>query len=717
MLPTMWPDENGSTPTVMGRGARPNASAPRVFAVVFAAYVLGAAVSALAFGSTTASAFFVPGGITVAALLLTRPAVWPAIVLAIVAAEFLVDRVSGLTWAVSAGFVLGNVMEATVGAALVRAICRSTPDLRRTRDLTVYVLGAAGAGALSGALVGGTTKWLAFGVPWIQGVAQWFAGDAISVLVVGTSILLWRKQSVILKSRPLETLVILASAAAASVVGFSTQMPPGTTVLPVLAVAALRLGMLGTALTGVVVAAIGNFLTGTHQGLIGGADTTDPIRVAMAQLFVGVLVLTATVIAQEVANRTSAIRERDAERGQRLRLESLSVLAQHLSAALTPLDVGRTLERRLPHDLGVTSFSLGLVDDEDGRLNWLVAIGDPPLMPADSADGLSLNEPCIVTEAVQSATPVIVTSADDASPRQGLGPHWSRDGSLVAWPLFSGERPTGVLLMGCMQQRPFDTEQLTYISAVAAMVGEALVRSQSYADEHARAAVLHSALHPVSALKPVAIEYNVCFEPADTAHGLGGDWFDVMPLPKSRTYLAVGDILGHGLRAVEDMAQLRSAGRTLAHRGQSPAQVLSDLNLFAADVVRCEFATMVIAVFDHVAGSLTYSSAGHPPAFLRRASTGEVIRLIDPAGPLLGPLEAATFVDNIIDVDSGDVLMMYTDGLVERPDGTVEDGISRAETLVAAWSADDLLNCAAVAATLAPPPRADDVCVLAVRFD
>lgn len=699
--------------------SRPGRRTIALFAVVFVAYVFGAVASALAFGSTTASAFFPPGGITVAALLLTHPRRWPVIVAALVAAELIVDRYSGLNWGISGGFALGNAAEALVGAALVRAGCGGTPDLRRRRDLSIYVLGAAGVGALCGGLIGGATKWWGFGSPFIPAVTQWFAGDAISVVVIGTSILLWSKQSHILRSRPVETALILAAAAVLSVVGFITEIPPGTTVLPILAVAALRLGMLGTALTGVVVAAISNYLTGSHHGLLGTADTADPLKVAMAQFFVGVLVLTAMVIAQEVARRTTAVQERDVERGERLRLESLSGLAQQLSAALTPRDVGRAIERQLKRDLGAAAFNLGLLSHDGDHLEWVAAMGDPRLVPGDSNE-VPLSEPSIAAEAALSGSSVVIKSITDYEPRYGIAPDWFGVGgatSLAAWPLFSGGNTAGVLLLGWTEPQPFDAEQLTYISAVAAMVGEALLRAQSYADEHARAVVLHSALHPANPLATIGIEYSVSYEPADMVHGLGGDWFDVMSLPKSRIYFAVGDIVGHGLQAVEDMAQLRSAGRTLAHRGQTPAQVLADLNTFTDDVVPSEFATLVVAVFDTASGMLSYSSAGHPPAFLRKAGTGQVLRLSDANGPVLGPMKDAAYEDGLIRVDSGDVLMMYTDGLVERPGQTVSAGVGQLEKLIAEWAPSALLDCQAVAGALAPPPRSDDICVLAVRFD
>ena len=711
----MQPDGGGTTPPDAIRGLSSGMPAARAFALVFVAYLAGAVASAVAFGSTTASAFFFPGGITVAALLLTRRSLWPGIVTALVVAELLVDRLSGLNWAISAGFAAGNAAEAVVGAAVVRAWCGGTPDLRRTKDLAVYVLGAAVVGGLFGGLVGGLTKWWAFGVPFVQAATQWFAGDAISVLVVGASILLWRSQFPILRSRPVETAAILVAAAGLSVVGFATPLPPGTAVLPVLTVAALRLGMLGTALTGVVVATIANFLTGSDLGLLGEADTAEPVKVATAQFFVAVLVLTAMVIAQEVAKRTSAVRERDVERVERLRLESLTDLAQELTAALTPQDVGRVLERQLTGELGATAFTLGLLGHDSARLEWVAGLGDPALARTEVPEGLRLDEDGIATQAVQSAVPVIVGPAnydeDGAQPDSG-GP--SLRG---AWPLFAGDHVTGVLLVGCDQAHPFDAEQMTYVSALAAMVGEALVRAQSYADEHARARVLHSALHPPHGHTTAGMQYCVCYEPADTVHGLGGDWYDVMALSKNRTYLAVGDIVGHGLKAVEDMAQLRGAARTLAHRGQSPADVLADLNGFTEDVLQSQFATMVLAVVDHASGTLTYSSAGHPPAFLRKADTGTVVRLADANGPVLGPVPAAEFRDGVVGVDSGDLLVMYTDGLVERPDMSLAAGISNVEHLLTQAPAGALIDCRAVADELAPAPRSDDICLLAVRFD
>ena len=190
------------------------------------------------------------------------------------------------------------------------------------------------------------------------------------------------------------------------------------------------------------------------------------------------------------------------------------------------------------------------------------------------------------------------------------------------------------------------------------------------------------------------------------------------PIPNHRTYLAVGDVVGHGLPAVEDMAQLRSAGRALAHQGLAPAVLLAELNGFTRHASQGKFATMAVAIFDPTQATLTYCVAGHPPPFLRRVATGEVIRLTDAHGPVLGPLPTATYTEGTLHIDTGDILVMYTDGLVERRGIDIETGMGLAQQIIADWDDETVLSdsCDLLQHDLAPRPRADDVCIIAVRF-
>ena len=129
--------------------------------------------------------------------------------------------------------------------------------------------------------------------------------------------------------------------------------------------------------------------------------------------------------------------------------------------------------------------------------------------------------------------------------------------------------------------QPLDEAQVAYVSAVASMVAQALVRAQIYADENARAAVLLAAVLPTEPPEIAGLDVGIGYHP-QTRCGLGGDWYDLIPIPETgATYLAVGDVVGHGLSSVEDVAQLRGAARALAFQGLSPGRMVTELNSFA----------------------------------------------------------------------------------------------------------------------------------------
>ena len=419
--------------------------------------------------------------------------------------------------------------------------------------------------------------------------------------------------------------------------------------------------------------------------------------------------------------------EEIAERGLRdlyqrqTRLETLSRLAQQLSAALTPQDIGAALTEEILNAAGADALSLGLVSVNGRDLEWVTASGYAPGALDDMARVVLLSDRSVSTDAVRSGQPISVgTSAEYAEsyPDRGEWQGLSGAESTVGWPLTAGGEPLGVLLLVWTEPQPLDTAQRAFISAVATMASQALVRARIYSDEHARAAVLQSAVMPNSPVATSRLDLCVTYAPADVSHGLGGDWYDVMPLPDNRIYLAVGDVVGHGLPAVEDMAQLRIAGRALAHHGLQPAQLLSELNGFARDTSHGKFATMAVAIFDQTDSSLSYSTAGHPPPLFRRSASGEVRRLSDAHGPVLGPLPRPAYTEARLPVRPGDILMLYTDGLVERHAEDIETGIGIAERIVAGWDPDiDIsLNCDLLSELLASRNRSDDVCVATVRF-
>jgi integral membrane sensor domain MASE1 len=575
------------------------------------------------------------------------------------------------------------------------------------------------AGPLVGGLVGGTASSVVNERPWLSTALTWWSGDALGVLVMASPILLWRYQSSVLRRRPWDVAALLVVAVVLPVATFWANFAPSILILPVLAWAAFRVGMLGASIGGAVAAFLVNIMSTRGEGPFSHQGLSPAQQVVLTQTYLAVIIVVAMLIAQEAAGRVSAVAEREAERRERLRLESLSRLAQELSAALTTEQIGKSLVRQVLNEAGASAISLGLISADGRKLEWVAESGYPGALVEQARRGVDLAERTLATDAIRSATPVAYRDSSSFAVAYPQRAHWWRVGgaeAILTWPLAAGGRPFGVLQMVWSTPQPLNNAQLAYVSAVSTMVSQALVRAKVYTDEHARAAVLHAVAQPVDQVDVVGLEYSALYRPADAAHGLGGDWYSVMALPDSRTYLTVGDVIGHGLPSVQDMAQLRSTGDAYAHQGLPPAQILSELNRFAARQIRGEFATNLVAIFDSAHNSLAYSSAGHLPALLRRAQTGDVVRLSAASGLMIGPFEDSAYVQESVPVQPGDVLMMYTDGLVEHHSGGLMAGIAHLEQVLAAWLPEALLDCEAVAAEMVHAPYEDDICLLVVKF-
>jgi serine phosphatase RsbU (regulator of sigma subunit)/anti-sigma regulatory factor (Ser/Thr protein kinase)/anti-anti-sigma regulatory factor len=153
----------------------------------------------------------------------------------------------------------------------------------------------------------------------------------------------------------------------------------------------------------------------------------------------------------------------------------------------------------------------------------------------------------------------------------------------------------------------------------------------------------------------------------------GGDWFDAVPLPDGRLALTVGDVVGHGASAAAAMGQLRTVARQALQSGESLPQALATLDAFAARATATRAATTCLAVLDPDTGVLEVASHAHPPPLLIGA-TGDGHHLPLPSG---GPLGTGTGPAPVhtIRLAGDDVLLLYTDGLVERPGQRLEDGM------------------------------------------
>jgi serine phosphatase RsbU (regulator of sigma subunit) len=240
---------------------------------------------------------------------------------------------------------------------------------------------------------------------------------------------------------------------------------------------------------------------------------------------------------------------------------------------------------------------------------------------------------------------------------------------------------------------------------------------QSLAAEHQLAAQLQQIILPLpdAPVELPGLRVAVRYLPAEHASRIGGDWYHAAARDGSGV-LAIGDVAGHGIRAATAMAQLRYALHTLAVTTTTePARLLWHLNqLLCAEGPVEITATAVVARYDPPTRTLVWAQAGHPAPL--RTHVGATTVLNRPAGPLLGAFPDARYDTASLTLDDGDLVLFYTDGLIEHRDRSLADGIARvAATLneIATSDADQPL-----AELLKRLPRAnpdDDTCILAAR--
>jgi serine phosphatase RsbU (regulator of sigma subunit) len=198
---------------------------------------------------------------------------------------------------------------------------------------------------------------------------------------------------------------------------------------------------------------------------------------------------------------------------------------------------------------------------------------------------------------------------------------------------------------------------------------------------------------------------------------VGGDWYDVIRLPHGAVGHVVGDVVGHGVHAAATMGQLRSALRALAPAFPDPAETLGRVAAFAETIPGAACTTVAYAVLDPGDGRLTYACAGHPPPLVIRSDGSS--RFLEggrslPLASLAGPRPVSAY-DRLT---TGDALLLYTDGLVERRGQDLDAGLDRlrAAALSLSGSPPDQLCDRLVADMTGDDPLHDDICMLAVRW-
>ncbi|MEU0075856.1 SpoIIE family protein phosphatase [Streptomyces sp. NPDC006332] len=196
-------------------------------------------------------------------------------------------------------------------------------------------------------------------------------------------------------------------------------------------------------------------------------------------------------------------------------------------------------------------------------------------------------------------------------------------------------------------------------------------------EQRETAVTLQRSLLPQELEQPDDLRVAATYQPGGTEAAVGGDWYDVITLGGGRTALVIGDVMGRGVRAAAVMGQLRTAVRAYARLDLPPHEILQLLDGLAAEIDANQIATCVYAIHDPNEGRLVYASAGHLP-ILVRDENGAVLRADEPTGPPLGT-GGWMHASGTIPLGPGSTAVLYTDGLVERRNEDLDEGIASLE--------------------------------------
>ena len=275
------------------------------------------------------------------------------------------------------------------------------------------------------------------------------------------------------------------------------------------------------------------------------------------------------------------------------------------------------------------------------------------------------------------------------------------------------------------RQEPFVEEDLLLAEEITTHAAVCVDNARRYTREHATAETLQRSLLPLSLPAHSAIEIASRYLPAGSPAGVGGDWFDAVPLSGARVALVIGDVVGHGIQASVAMARLRTAMRTLADMDLPPEELLTHLDDVVipltteggggsdAQIIGGMAATCLYAVYDPASRRCTFARAGHPlPVVKRPDAAADVLAL--PAGPPLGlgglPFEAAE-----VELPEGSLLALYTDGLVQTRGRDPDEGLAALRGVLSRPVQSLEAACDAILAELVPESPEDDIALLLVR--
>jgi serine phosphatase RsbU (regulator of sigma subunit)/anti-sigma regulatory factor (Ser/Thr protein kinase) len=361
--------------------------------------------------------------------------------------------------------------------------------------------------------------------------------------------------------------------------------------------------------------------------------------------------------------------------------------------------------------LGVDTAAILLLDPDSGELVARAAAG----LEEEVRQGVRI--PLGKGFAGRVAAERVAIFVPDVGHADVLNPILREAGvrSLLGVPLVAEGELVGVLHVGTLHPREFAQRDSAVLEMAAARAAPAIERARVFdalEREHRAAVGLQRSLLPGRLPDFVDVEVAVRYLPA--VDEVGGDWYDVIPLEQGLIGVAIGDVTGHGVRAAALMGQLRAGMRAYALEGHPPASVLELLNRLLTSGFERGMATAAYGVFCTDTGILRLAAAGHPPPLVLAAG-GARFEEADPDPPL-GARQASTYREREIRVQPGEVVLLYTDGLIEARRERLDVGMRRLLAAAEAAGPVPAALCGAVVdEILGRRAPDDDVAVLALR--
>lgn len=287
--------------------------------------------------------------------------------------------------------------------------------------------------------------------------------------------------------------------------------------------------------------------------------------------------------------------------------------------------------------------------------------------------------------------------------------------SMLAVPLLARGRSIGVLIVFSMQSGAFLDEDVNVLQTFASQAALAIDTARLYSREHEVATVLQQSILPDELPDFPEIRAGSVYEPAGRETEIGGDYYDVFRGDGS-IWFAIGDVCGKGVYAATKTSMIKYVVRALVVAGYSPARVMAEVNdMIAEGDDPSDIVTLWLGRYDPASGCLTWSDGGHPPGLLRRSDGS--IEPLEVTGALLGAMKGAPYEEGSTTVESGETILLYTDGVTEARRGNIFFGEDRVREVLAKHvgaqeTARDLLG---AVRTFVQGELRDDVAVLVVE--